>query len=88
MVPFVNPVTVYDSWVDCNVIGVVIGPPDNKYPVIWRPPSYGALQLNVDCAFSLGAALKLLGALGTVDGVALVVAGDPGLFGFAFVAAT
>ena len=87
MSPFVNPVTVYDSWVDR--IGVVIGPPDIKNPVIPEPPSdVGALQLNVDCAFSLDDAINEAGALGTVDGIALAVAGDPGLFGFAFVAAT
>ncbi len=75
----------YDSWVDSNGIGV--GPPDIKYPVIGLPPvSLGALQLKVDCAFSLGAALKLLGAPGTVDGVADAVAGAP--FPFAFFAIT
>ncbi len=87
MVPFVNSVTVYDSWVDCNGIGVVIGPPDIKYPVIGLPPvSLGALQLNVDCAFSLDVANNPVGTPGTVDGVADAVAGAP--FPFAFFAIT
>jgi hypothetical protein len=86
VVPFVNPVTTH-------VVGgneITVGPPDIKYPVIGRPPSdVGAVQLNVDCVFSLDVAVRLVGALGTVDGVALAVAeGGPGLLGFAFIAAT
>ena len=43
----------------------------------------------MDCAFSLDVAVNPVGALGTVDGVALADAeGGPGLFGFAFTAAT
>ena len=88
MVPFVNPVTVYDVCAD-NEIGVVIDPPDIKYPVIERPPlSLGTLQLKVDCAFSLDVAVNPVGALGTVDGVADNEVENTGALGFAFTAAT
>ena len=86
--PFVNPVTTYDVGVGGNEISV--GPPDIKYPVIGIPPyDAGAVQFKVDCAFSFDVAVNPVGALGTVDGVAVAIAEyGPGLLGFAFVAAT
>ena len=88
MVPFVNPVTTYDVGVGGNEIRV--SPTDIKYPVIGMPPfDAGTVQFKVDCAFSFDVAVNPVGALGTVDGVALSGAEyGPGLLGFAFVAAT
>jgi hypothetical protein len=60
----------YDVVVGGNDIAVCAFTFDTKYPVIGEPPLYGAVQLNVTCTFP-GNALKLMGALGTVDGVAL-----------------